>query len=63
MIACELVEQFEDGVMTLVVASTLEGHRAVVQGVQRVWRFEQRGQLEEGSFFQRCRFALCRRVS
>ena len=35
MIARELVEQFEDSVMTLIVASTLEGHRAVVQGVQK----------------------------
>ena len=31
--ARELVEQFKDGIMTLVVSSTLEGHRTVVQGV------------------------------
>ena len=31
--ARELIEQFEDCIMTLVVSSTLEGNRTVVQGV------------------------------
>ena len=34
MAAGELMEQFKNCVMALVVASALEGHRAVVQGVQ-----------------------------
>ena len=31
----ELIEEFQDCIMTLVVASALEGHRAVVEDVQQ----------------------------
>ena len=54
----DLIQQFEDSVMTLAEAPALEGHRAVVQRVQKGLAIITEGAVGEGSYFHRWRLAL-----